>query len=67
MPQLLATMSHGTFNYDDADVYITYHMCFITVDNNPSFKAVILFDTGSHGEVAAWIEEKASRRFMRKY
>jgi len=65
-------MSHGTFNYDDADVYITYRMCFITVDNNPSFKAVILFDTGSHAtfvnrEVAAWIEEKASRRFMRKY
>jgi hypothetical protein len=44
----LATMSHGTLDYIDADVDITYRMYCITVENSPSFKAVILFDTCAH-------------------
>jgi hypothetical protein len=51
-PRQLATISHGTCDYDDADVVITYRMCFITVGTSPSFKAATLFDTGANASYA---------------
>ena len=66
-------MSYGTLDYVDADVDITYRMHCITVDNSPSFKAAILFDTGAHTsfvnrEVAAWVEGQVRRnpRYLQK-
>ena len=48
------------------DIDITYRMGCIPVDNTPSFKAVILYDTGAYASlinrvVAAWIEEQAGK------
>ena len=64
---MLATISNGKCDWDDADVDITYRMYCITAGTSPSFKAATLFDTGANAsyvnrEVAAWIEDQAGKR-----
>ena len=50
MLRQLANTTLGSCDCDDADIYITYRMCWISVDNNSPFKAATLFDTGAIGK-----------------
>ena len=56
MPRQLATISHGTCDFDDADVDIAYRMCCITVGTSPSFKVGT-----SPSFMAAWIENQVGK------
>ena len=44
----MISLPHISCDCDAQDIYITYRMCCVTVDDSPSCSAATLFDTGAH-------------------
>ena len=60
----MISLPHISCDCDAQDIYTTYRMCCVTVDDSPSYSASTLFDTGAHTsfvnrEVAAWIVQQS--------
>jgi len=44
----MISLPHISCDCDAQDIYTTYRMCCVTVDDSPSCSAATLFDTGAH-------------------
>ena len=60
----MISLAHISCDCDVQDIDTTYRMCCITANDNPSYSAATLLDTGAHTsfvnkEVVAWIVQQS--------